>query len=221
MSKRTDVRTGLRALAVGAASLALVACGGEDTPDAEAADVVEAAAETPVDETAYGFDDIDMDGDSELDANEFHEWTETPVFAFYMQTETELVEDPTAPDQTGALDAVVLIDALYSAWDVNDDGALQRAEWDAATDVLNGLNDTEATWIEFDVDGNDLVDVDEVKAQLEDDDILAGIDADQSGTIEEQELNSWFFALFDTDENGRISRDEWRMAEMYFDVPVL
>lgn len=207
-----------RALGVAALATTLVACDGSEQSEAMASDAVEAPA--PVaDETAYGFDDIDLDGDSELDADEFHEWSETPAFAFYM--ETDLVEDTVDPEQAGALDAVVLIDALYGAWDVNDDDALDRAEWAAATDVLTGLNDTEATWIQFDVDENDIIDVDEVHAQIEDDEILAGIDADADGTVEEQELNQWFFALFDTDDNGRVSTEEWRMAETYLDVPVL
>lgn len=207
-----------RVLGVAVLATAVVACGGSEQPEAMASDAVDAPA-AMTDETAYGFDDIDMDGDSELDANEFHEWSETPTFAFYMQT--DLVEDPTEPEHTGALDAVVLIDALYSAWDVDDDGALDRGEWAAATDVLTGLNDTEATWIEFDVDENDIIDVDEVHAQIEDDEVLAGIDADADGTVEEQELNEWFFALFDTDDDGRVSTEEWRMAEIYLDVPIL
>lgn len=207
-----------RALGAAALATALVACGGSEQPEAMASDEVDAPA-TVADETAYGFDDIDLDSDSELDADEFREWSETPVFAFYMQT--DLVEDPTQPEQTGALDAVVLIDALYDAWDVNDDGALDRGEWAAATDVLTGFNDTEATWIEFDVDGNDIIDVDEVHAQIDDDQVLAGIDADEDGVVEEQELNQWFFALFDADDDGRVSVDEWRMAEIYLDVPIL
>ena len=202
---------------------ALVAGGGGEDSEALASDAVDESAvadETAVlDETAYGYDDLDMDGDSERDADEFHEWSEGPVFAFYMQR--ELIEDPTAPDQTDPLDTVVLVDALYNVWDVDDDGALDEAEWDAATDVVRGLSDTEAAWVEFDVDGNDIIDVDEVKAQLESDVVLAAIDADESGTIEDQELNEWFFALFDVDENGMVSRDEWRLAEHYFDVPVL
>lgn len=207
-----------RALGAAALATAVVACGGSEQPEAMASDAVDVPTAT-TDETAYGFDDIDMDGDSELDADEFHEWSETPVFAFYMQT--ELVEDPTEPEQTGALDAAVLIDALYGAWDVNDDDALDRGEWAAATDVLTGLNDTEATWIEFDVDENGIIDVDEIHAQIEDDEVLAGIDADEDGVVEELELNQWFFALFDTNEDGRVSTDEWRMAEIYLDVPIL
>lgn len=218
MSTTERIWKNTRALGAAALATALVACGGSERPEAMASDEVDAPA--PVaDETAYGFDDIDLDSDSELDADEFREWSETPVFAFYMQT--DLVEDPTQPEQTGALDAVVLIDALYDAWDVNDDGALNRGEWAAATDVLTGFNDTEATWIEFDVDGNDIIDVDEVHAQIDDDQVLAGIDADEDGVVEEQELNQWFFALFDADDDGRVSVDEWRMAEIYLDVPIL
>ena len=207
---------GLTAMAL---ALVIAGCGGAEDREVTESDVVEEALEDAPDQTAYGFDDIDMDGDSELDADEFHEWAETPVFAFYMQT--DLVEDPDEPRQTGALDAVVLVDALFGAWDVNDDDALDETEWEAATRVLSGLNDTEATWIEFDVDGNGVIAVDEVHAQLEDDDILAGIDADEDGVVEEQEMNEWFFTVFDRNEDGRISRDEWRLAEIYLDVPVL
>ncbi|MDX1647852.1 MAG: hypothetical protein R3304_11965 [Longimicrobiales bacterium] len=198
--------------------LATAACGGGEEQDALAGEMDEAVV-VDTDQTAYGFDDFDMDGDSELDADEFHEWSETPVFAYYMQT--ELVEDPSEPAQTGALDAVVLIDALFSAWDVNDDDALDETEFDLASRVLGGFADTEDVWVEFDVDGNQVLAVDEILAQLEDDDVLASIDADEDGVIEEAEMNDWFFAVFDIDQNGAISRDEWRMAEIYLDVPVL
>lgn len=218
MSTTERIWKNTRALGAAALATALVACGGSEQPEAMASDAVD-APEAMTAETALRFDDIDLDGDSELDADEFREWSETPVFAFYMQT--NLVEDPTQPEQTGALDAVVFIDALYDAWDVNNDGALNRGEWAAATDVLTGLNDTEATWIEFNVDGNDIIDVDEVHARMDDDEVLAGIDADEDGVVEEQELNQWFFALFDTDDDGRVSMDEWRMAEIYLDVPFL
>ena len=219
MKTLDTIRRSVTTLAALALALTVAGCGGAEDSEAFASDAVEEALDDAPDQTAYGFDDIDMDGDSELDADEFHEWTETPVFAFYMQT--ELVEDPDEPRQTGALDAVVLIDALFGAWDVNDDGALDPAEWEAATRVISGLNDTEATWIEFDVDGNEIIDVDEIHAQLEDDRILAGIDADQDGIVEEQEMNEWFFAIFDNNEDGVISRDEWRLAEIYLDIPVL
>ena len=117
MSRSNPIRTVSRAVGLTAVSLALVACGSGEPPEAEAADVVEAAAETSVDETAYGFDDIDMDGDSELDADEFHEWYESPASA--SEVEPGLAEDPATDDQTGSLDAVVLVDALYEARDVD------------------------------------------------------------------------------------------------------
>lgn len=39
--------------------------------------------------------------------------------------------------------------------------------------------------------------------------------------VDDEEMNRWFFALFDADGNGMISREEWRSAEIYFDVPAL
>lgn len=72
--------------------------------------------------------------------------------------------------------------------------------------------------IEFDADGSEAIEVAEVRMRLEDD-ILAGIDADQDGRIDDGEMNRWFFALFDVDDDGTISKEEWRLA--YFDVPVL
>lgn len=215
--------TGKRAATAAMAGLLaiLAACGGTEDTEAFASDAPEDAgvAAPMADETAYGFDDIDMDGDSELDADEFHEWSEGPIFAFW--SPTELIEDPDAVDQIGALDAVVFVDALYSAWDVNEDGALDEAEWDVATRVIESISDTEAAWIEFDVDDNRLIDVDEVHAQVESDAVLAAIDSNENGTVEDDEMNEWFFALFDVDESGAVSREEWRMAELYFDVPIL
>jgi hypothetical protein len=39
--------------------------------------------------------------------------------------------------------------------------------------------------------------------------------------VARKELNRWFFALFDLDDNGAIDRDEWRLAEHYRNVPLL
>lgn len=224
MKDRHETRSAFRIALASMLVASVAACGGEESSEAMASDApedTEDAAEevaTP-DAVALRFDDIDMDGDAELDAVEFHGWSEGPVFAYYMQT--ELVEDPDAVDQTGPLDDVVFIDALYNAWDVNADGTLDEAEWDAATRVVESLSGTDAAWVEFDIDENGVIDVDEVHTRLEDDDVLAGIDADEDGIVEDDELNAWFFGVFDVDENDAISRDEWRLAEQYFDVPIL
>lgn len=206
-------------LASGLAATA-AACGGENGPQAEASNAPDdAEAVAAVDEIALEFEDIDMDDDAELSAIEFRGWSAGPVFSYYMQR--EVVEDPTDVDQTGPLDPVVFIDALYDAWDINADGALDETEWDAATRVIESLSDTDAAWVEFDIDENGVIDVEEVHTRLEDDDVLAAIDSDEDGNIEEEELNAWFFAAFDLDDDGTVSRDEWRLAEQYFDVPIL
>ncbi len=89
----------------------------------------------------YSFEGIDVHTDSALDASEFRRWSESPAFAFYMQREVTV--DPSAPAQTGALDREVLIDALYAAWDIDDDQALDRTEWDAATRVIESVRDSD------------------------------------------------------------------------------
>lgn len=204
-------------LAVAAAALAPVACGEPEDARAGAPDAP-ATPDAPVDVPPYRFEDIDMNTDSALDASEFRQWSESPASAFYMQRERTV--DPYAPVQTGALDNEVLIDALYAAWDIDDDQALDRSEWDAATRVIETVPDAEAVWLEFDADGSQTIEIAEVRARLEDD-ILAGIDADEDGLIDDGEMNRWFFALFDLDDDSRISKEEWRLAEIYFDVPVL
>lgn len=224
MKQQSKKTSAINILLTSVLAAGVAACGGEDRSDAMASDAPEDAEVAPeavatVDEIALRFEDIDMDDDAELDAVEFREWSEGPVFAYYMQR--EVVEDPTDVDQTGPLDMVVFIDALYGAWDLNADGTLDRTEWDAATRVIESLSDTEAAWVEFDVDENDVIDVEEVHTRLEDDDLLAGIDADEDGVVEDEELNAWFFAAFDIDDSGAVSRDEWRLAEQYFDVPIL
>lgn len=204
-------------LVLAATALAPVACGEPEDARAGAPDAPP-APDAPVDVPAYRFEDIDTNTDSALDANEFRRWSESPAFAFYMQRERTV--DPSAPTRTGALDEEVLIDALYAAWDIDDDQALDRTEWDAATRVIETVPDSEAVWIEFDTDGSEAVEVAEVRTQLEDD-ILPGIDADDDGRIDDGEMNRWFFALFDVDDDGTISKEEWRLAEIYFDVPTL
>lgn len=195
------------------AALGSVGCGG-DTPREAMAN----SGDPYLDETAYGFDDFDMDGDSELDANEFHEWAEGPLLTPYMVAETEAAE---AIDKPDALSATVLIDGLFQAWDDNVDGALDRGEWARATTVLESFSMSPDAWLEFDIDGNDVIDLAEVYVPLDEEVVVAAIDADEDGAISDVEMNEWFFDLFDVDESGAIDRDEWRLAELYFDVPTL
>lgn len=106
----------IETLTAAAMAATLTACGGPSDAQANAPDDMETPADAAVDETANVFDDIDLNGDSELDADEFLDGSEGPVFAFYMQR--EVVQDADTPEQIGSLDDVVLIDALYDAWDI-------------------------------------------------------------------------------------------------------
>ncbi len=198
-------------------ALTAAACGGDDV-DSELTEELQTPDDPYVDQTAFGFDAMDVDRDRMLTPDEFLVWSEGPEFGFYYE---RVVPGDMDTENVGPLDEETLIDLLFAAWDVDDDGSLDEMEWGAAARVLEPISDTTATWLAFNVDPVPGVQPEEVLTRIEGDAALRAIDADQDGEVTEGELNRWFFALFDVDDNGAIDRDEWRLAEHYLDVPLL
>lgn len=204
-------------LALTLTALVAAACGGSDEGDMTGE--MQSPDDPYMDQPVYGFDAMDVDRDLMLTPDEFSAWSEGPEFGFYY--ERVVPDRGEVTENIGPLDDQTLIDLLFAAWDVDDDGSLDEVEWEAAARVLEPISDTTATWLGFDVDPVPGVQPEEVLTRIERDAALQAIDADEDGQITEGELNRWFFALFDLDDNGAIDRDEWRLAEQYFDVPLL
>lgn len=204
-----------KAIALAVTMLMAAACGGDDA-DGELTEELQSPDDPYVEQPGYGFDAMDVDRDRMLTPDEFLVWSEGPEFGFYYERVV-----PGDTENVGPLDEETLIDLLFAAWDVDDDGSLDEMEWAAAARVLESISDTTATWLAFDVDPVPGVQPEEVLTRMERDAALQAIDAGQDGEVTEGELNRWFFALFDVDDNGAIDRDEWRLAEQYLDVPLL
>lgn len=172
--------------------------------DAEARDP--APLDEPLDpvvtETAYGFDDIDMDGDSELDADEIHEWAEGVPFTY----SGWVVSDTTAQG---------FYASIHNRWDTDNDGTVSEAEWDVQHEMYPGL--TEVDFVDWDMDGNSEIVSTEFVSGFEATGLYARVDGNSDGVISDMELRDWFFDLVDVNDDQVVDDAEWEMAEPYYD----
>jgi hypothetical protein len=189
MKRRTEVM-GLAALSM----LLLAACG----PDAgERTDLDAEAAEAPPVERpiATPFQNWDLDQNQKLERQEFGIWvTEEEGFGDWFGDE--------------GLNREALRESAHSAWDVNDDGVVNEAEWQVGVAELYGDADY-GTWTDWDLDGNAELDLSETAEAETRYGFYDRIDINQDMVIDQEELGDFFFDLFDTNDDSGLDVTEW------------
>lgn len=178
---RTTISLGI------AAGLLMLGCGGP--PDVE-------TTLTDLDIEPAAFDDLDRDGDDNLDAEEFY-------------GATEVYYDVLDMDQDGRLTDRELSDGLFGVWDANRDGRLSERELDrgAVAWFPAGVDTDFRAW-----DDNDDFEIDraEFHAGLERERVLSSWDGDGDGQVTDLELTGAMFETWDMDRSSGIDALEWR-----------
>lgn len=182
--------------------LFLVACGpdaGEDDLDAGADVGAEAAEAPPTTRPAEDtpFATWDQDQDQLLQREEFGTWAQ---------------DEGVFGDMVGAegLDREALNERIYDRWDLDGDDTVTQIEWQTGTE---GLYDADhGTWTDWDVDGNNELDMNELAQAHERLGLWNEIDADADGQIGDRDLSDWFFDLFDANDDDALDPQEWDMG---------
>jgi len=146
------------------------------------------------------FDELDLNGDAQLDMDEVTEWATRNGFTYDVWSEG----DATADGFYGT---------LFTRFDADENGTIGQSEFERNAPMFAVLSETDfSAW---DTDGNAELNRSEVVAGLHSTELYASIDADGSATIEDEELLEWFFDVVDVNDDEMIDATEWTNAETF------
>lgn len=140
--------------------------------------------------------DWDQNGDQALDRQEFGSWAQ----------EEESFDDFVGDD--GIVDFEAIQEDLHSALDVDGDGTVGEGDWDAAMQDLFG-DDPFGEWADWDVDGDAELDTEEFRQGAEQHGLQERMDEDDDGSVTQQEVEGFFFDLFDANDDESVDMTEW------------
>ncbi len=177
----------------------LSACGEDEAyEEAEVSD-----AEVIEDET--GFASYDLDGNSEINDNEFNE-AYGGAFDEYDENDDGLLDDG---EFSGG---------LFDAFDANDDDILDENEYNAGFESYYG-DDYEYGFSDWDADGDSEITEAEFGegfgtygTGLYDD-----FDADGNSELTDTEFGRGMFGIYDADESGFLDENEYNESASYYD----
>ncbi len=118
-------------------------------------------------------------------------------------------------NNNGIIDSAEFPKFVYNRWDRNRDGFVTDDEWKLSTvrwypnDSIPGPYTTYKAW---DIDGDGRIDQKEFDAAVGTTKLYSSFDANSDSTIGEQEYADSTFRIYDSNNDGQISRDEWRNA---------
>lgn len=151
---------------------------------------------------SFKFSDWDGNADYEIDGDEFHAG---------MTKQGDFARIDVNKDQR--IDARELAEALPDAWDLNDDGVVQRDEFRSAAQA----------WYQVEYGGFDAWDQDNDNV-LDQDDFYTGVhstglysewDQDRSGFLDAMEVERGLFERLDADRSGGLAEPELRDGPYY------
>lgn len=161
---------------------------------------------TASDTAAVGdFDTLDVNGDSYLDNDEIAERADaTGVFeAWDADADSELDRDEIAGN-------------AFGLWDRDGNRKISEEEWETATDLWYPEDPDLVVFDDADGDGDSEVDADEFAERF---DFSALGERWDSPTLDKTTFKAAYFSLYDTNEDGRVSAEEWAYGAAAFGTP--
>lgn len=196
------MKTYVAALAVGI--LFLGACADETDPVAGD----ETIGDDAIDDTAGvdGFDTLDANGDSYLDEDEIAEWVDEE--GVFQQWDS---------DADAELDADEIHGNAFALWDSNGDGTITETEWQTGSELFLPADGEVVAMDDLDGDGDSELDADEFAEGF--DLSLLGETWSADG-LDESTFKQAYFELYDLNDDGQVTPDEWRDGSRFLGVPV-
>lgn len=161
------------------------------------------AASTAV--AQQGFETLDADGDSYLDADELAEWVDDEG----MFTRWDI-------DGDSEVDADEVNEAIYTILDLDDDDVLSEAEWTTGAMYLYPDDVDPGIFTDWDLDGDSELDLDEVAEGLD----VTNWNEDWYGAADPvlgyDEFIDRFYTLWDLDDDGLLDTVEYHGGAAYW-----
>lgn len=155
--------------------------------------------------TVGDFDTLDANGDSYLDNDEIAERADATgvLEAWDADADSELDRDEIAGN-------------AFELWDRDGNERISEEEWEIATELWYPQDPDFAVFGDVDGDGDSEVDADEFAEGF---DISALGEEWTSTPLDVNAFKEAYFSLYDTDEDGRVSAEEWDYGAAAFGTP--
>lgn len=187
-------------LALPALLFAACAPEGQDERGTAGADAAEAPPTQRPTEQPMGEEpslaEWDQNGDQVMDRTEFGAWaqSEGPFDDFI--------------DDEGIVDFEAIQGELHSALDVDGDGTVGEGDWDSAMQDLFG-SEPFGEWADWDIDADAELNEEEFRQGAEQHGLQDRMDGDGDGSVSQQEVQDFFFELFDENDDDSVDMNEW------------
>lgn len=151
------------------------------------------------------FDTLDANGDSYLDNDEIRE-----------SADVSGTFDAWNADADSELDPDQIAGNAFRLWDRDGNQRLSKEEWETGTELWYPDDAEVIVFDDVDADGDSELDADEFSERF---DVSALGEAWTSGTLDENEFKSAYFGLYDTNDDGKVSKAEWAYGPAAFGLP--
>lgn len=154
---------------------------------------------------ASDFDTFDANGDSYLDADEIAESADATGFfeVWDADADSELDRDEIAGN-------------AFRLWDRDGSNTVSEEEWRTGTELWYPTKSKLVVFDDVDDDGDSELDADEFAERF---DLSALGEAWQPQTYTKDTFKRAYFELYDTDDDGQVSEDEWAYGGSAFGTP--
>ena len=168
----------------------------------DASSIVDPTAAAP---PVTGFDTVDANGDSYLDNDEIRESADA-AGAF----------DAWNADADSELDRDEIAGNAFRLWDRDGNKKVSEKEWQTGTELWYPDDVDPVAFADVDADGDSELDADELSERFDVSALGEGWDSD---TLDKSTFKQAYFSLYDTNDDGRVSKDEWNYGAAAFGAP--
>ena len=159
----------------------------------------------PVVAASPGFGTLDANGDSYLDDDEIRE-----------SADVSGIFDTWNADADSELDHDQIAGNAFRLWDRDGNERISEEEWRSGTELWYPEDVDVVTFDDADADGDSELDADEVAERF---DVSALGEAWTPSSFDESRFKRAYFSLYDTDDDGRVSKKEWDYGATAFAIP--